>query len=102
MKYILRAASHLHCLCDDPSYGLDPQLIPEGAKVEYVQLYSFGEKKVKYKQWVIEISTLEELHNLAKWAQFHYGANGYNESLIIQYDSQWEYPCICIYNDYFE
>ena len=103
MKYILKVVSHRKEEDEAPYYGLDPQYIPEGAQLEYVETKWFGEVKAKIKQWVIDISTLEELHKLAKWARFHYGTQGNsNEAIIIINDSELEYPTIYIYNDYYE
>ena len=103
MKYILKAVSLRHKEDEDPYYGLDTQYIPEGARIELVETRWFGEKKAKIKQWVIDISTVEELHKLAKWAQCCYGTQGNsNEALIIINDSELEYPTIYIYDDYYE
>ena len=71
MKYILKAVSLRHKEDEDPYYGLDPQYIPEGARIELVETRWFGEKKAKIKQWVIDIATVEDIAN----AVYYFGSD---------------------------
>lgn len=54
-------------------------------------------------RWVIELNTLEELEQLAKWGQSIYGSlDNHNGQLVVIYESEIEYPIIEFYNDYRE
>lgn len=99
MKYILEVTSRWTI----GEESLDPRFVPDGAKQEYVTICRYGEVIRDELRWVIELNTLEELEQLAKWGQSIYGClDNHNGQLVIIYESEIEYPIIEFYNDYRE